>query len=388
MSIHIGGRGPGHLARVQATEAPLVTTSFTFTSALDAAFTASGGANATSVDINGLVVADTAPRFNHTTAGVPLGLLVELARTNICLWSDDLTNAAWTKSNATTAKTATGPDGAANSATTLTATAGNATCLQSITSASNRRVTSCWIKRRTGTGAVQMTQDNGTTWAAVTVTAGWTQVSIASAIATNPIVGLRVVTSGDAVDVALFQHETTTSTTGFATSAIRTTTASVTRTADTISCTGASLSAWYTAARGTVVVTFRPGDVVGNQPVFWFTDTGVGDNLLALSGSTAALVLNVYVAATTPIVAQNVGTIVTDTEHTAGVAFAVNDVAAVLDGGTVATFSDTSGGTPSNIDSLTLGSEDGGSTRFNGHIVSLTHYSKRKTNAELQTLTA
>lgn len=142
-----------------------------------------------------------------STAGVLQGLLVEEARTNLVTYSDDLTNAAWVKTSATATKTANGPDGVANSASTLTATAGNATCLQSITSASAARVTSCYIKRRTGTGNIDMTQDNGTTWATVTVTSDWTRVSIAAATVTNPIVGLRIVTSGDAVDVALFDHE-------------------------------------------------------------------------------------------------------------------------------------------------------------------------------------
>jgi hypothetical protein len=71
--------------------------------------------------------------------GDPLGLLVEEARTELTLYNRDFTNAAWTKSNMTTAKTATGPDGVTNSASTLTATAGNATALQAITSTSAAR---------------------------------------------------------------------------------------------------------------------------------------------------------------------------------------------------------------------------------------------------------
>jgi hypothetical protein len=88
--------------------------------------------------------------------GNPLGILVEEARTNLCLHSSDLTNAAWIKSSLTTAKTATGPDGVANSATTITATAANATALQNIVSASAARSGQWWLKRRTGTGAVSV----------------------------------------------------------------------------------------------------------------------------------------------------------------------------------------------------------------------------------------
>lgn len=90
------------------------------------------------------------------SSGNPLGLLVEEARTNLCLWSDDLTNAAWVKTNATAAKTATGPDGVANSASTLTATADNAGVFQRISSVSSSAARSIGVhlKRRTGTGAV------------------------------------------------------------------------------------------------------------------------------------------------------------------------------------------------------------------------------------------
>jgi hypothetical protein len=164
-----------------------------------------------------------------------IGMLQEDARTNLCLYSDDLTNAAWTKSNLTTAKTATGPDGVANSATTITATDANATALQAITSASALRVTSVFLKRRTGTGNIDLTQDNGSTWTTVTATSDWTRVNIAAVTSANPTVGIRVVTSGDAVDVALCQHETCAGNTlPRASSPIPTLGAAVTRAADNV----------------------------------------------------------------------------------------------------------------------------------------------------------
>lgn len=150
------------------------------------------------------------------------------AATNLALRSNDFTNASWAKSNMTTALTATGPDGVANGASTLTATAANATALQAITSASSSRLTSVYIKRRTGSGNIDLTQDNGTTWTAQTVTSSWTRVALWAVTSTNPTVGIRIVTSGDAVDVWCFQHETGT----VATSPIVTYGAAVTRVAD------------------------------------------------------------------------------------------------------------------------------------------------------------
>lgn len=155
-------------------------------------------------------------------------ILPEPAATNLALQSNDFTNASWTKSNMTTALTATGPDGVANSASTLTATAANATALQAITSASSSRLTSVYIKRRTGSGNIDLTQDNGTTWTTQTVTSSWTRVALSAVTSTNPTVGIRIVTSGDAVDVWCFQHETGT----VATSPIITYGAAVARAAD------------------------------------------------------------------------------------------------------------------------------------------------------------
>ncbi len=98
------------------------------------------------------------------------GLLIEDARTNVCLWNRDLTNAAWVKTTMTAALDQVGADGGINAASSLLATAGNATALQSITLASSARAQSAYIKRLVGTGTINMTMDNGTTW---TVVAAW-----------------------------------------------------------------------------------------------------------------------------------------------------------------------------------------------------------------------
>lgn len=165
------------------------------------------------------------------SGGLRTGIQNELAATNLALRSNDFSNASWTKSNLTAAMTATGPDNVANSASTLTATAGNATALQAITSGSAARVTSVYIKRRTGSGNIDLTQDNGSTWTTQTVTSSWTRVSLAAVTSTNPTVGIRIVTSGDEVDVWCLQHETGTA----ITSPIPTYAGTVLRVSDSIS---------------------------------------------------------------------------------------------------------------------------------------------------------
>ena len=94
----------------------------------------------------------------------PLGLGIWEARTNVALWNRDLTNAAWTASNVTAAKNQTGVDGVANSASSITATAGNGTILQAITLASSAGFQTAYVKRLVGTGTIYMTMDGGTTW--------------------------------------------------------------------------------------------------------------------------------------------------------------------------------------------------------------------------------
>lgn len=122
--------------------------------------------------------------------------------TNRCLWNRDLTQSGtWTASNMTTAKTSVGADGSANAATRLTASAGNATILQTVTLASGQVVFSFYIKRITGTGNVDFTVDGGSTWTTKTITTSYTLQFITQAAVTNPQFGIRLVTSGDAVDV-------------------------------------------------------------------------------------------------------------------------------------------------------------------------------------------
>jgi hypothetical protein len=195
-------------------------------------FTRAGTANY--FDSSGTLVqaASGVPVFEYDMATLaPKGFRSEQASTNFLLWCRDLTNAAWVKSTMTTAHTATGIDGTANSATTLTASSANGTVLQTLTRVSIARVTSAYVKRRTGTGTINMTQDNGTTWTVITVTASWTLVQIPTATTANPICGFRIVTSGDAIDVDYVQHEELT----VSTSPIATTTASVARVADQLS---------------------------------------------------------------------------------------------------------------------------------------------------------
>lgn len=167
------------------------------------------------------------------------GLSVFEGRTKVVLWPRDLTNAVWTASNVTVAKDQVGADGVANSASSLTATAGNGTVLQAITLASSARAQSAYVKRLVGSGTINMTMDNGATWTAITVTSSYTKVTIPTQTLANPTVGFRIVTSGDSIAVDFVNNENGT----FATPPVDNTSANGVVGADVISLTGAAATA-------------------------------------------------------------------------------------------------------------------------------------------------
>ena len=147
--------------------------------------------------------ATTATRLNPDTnliESVASGDLREDGRQylNRFSYSEDFSQSNWVKSNATVASgNATAPNGKAV-AQSITASAGNGTCLQAVTDTSRARYGSIYLKRKTGTGDIQVTLDGGATWTTVAVTAAWTRLGAGQTLA-NPSFGVRIVTSGDAV---------------------------------------------------------------------------------------------------------------------------------------------------------------------------------------------
>ncbi len=202
--------------------------------------------------IDGVKYFSTNKDGSPISAASLLGYHSEGARTNSLLYSRDLTNAAWVKTNVTAAKTATGIDNAANSASTLTAGADNATILQTLTLASAARSSSAYVKRRTGTGTIRFTRDGGTTWTDINSlinSSTWTRVKIENTSVTNPSIGFLIATSGDSIDVDVVQDEAG----AFASSPIVTTSAAVTRNGDVLSyATASNWSDTAGAARASV----------------------------------------------------------------------------------------------------------------------------------------
>lgn len=175
----------------------------------------------------------------------PPALLVEpSAATNLALQSRDLTQTAWVKVNVTAALDQVGLDGGANSASSLVSTLANGTALQTITLSSAQRTFSVYVKRITGTGAISISQD-GVTWTAITGlinSSTYTQVTL-TATQLNPVIGFQIAANGDKIAVDYNQLEAGVN----ASSAIPTTSAAVTRTADAVA---APTSGLLLAAQG------------------------------------------------------------------------------------------------------------------------------------------
>jgi hypothetical protein len=168
-------------------------------------------------------------RFELVTGSTYKSLLVEPGATNNLLHSRDLSNVAWAKTNCTGTKDQTGLDGSANSASSLTSSAANATCLQTLVLGAADYNYSVYIKRLTGTGTIWITDDNDTNRTECTGLSStvWTKYSITRSQA-NPIVGIKILTSGDSIAVDCNQLEAG----KFSSRPIHTTTIAVSRTTE------------------------------------------------------------------------------------------------------------------------------------------------------------
>jgi len=122
------------------------------------------------------------------------------ARVNLLTKTQELDNADWTKTNLTATDGATDPNGG-STAETLAATAGNGTVTQSVTALAADHVFSVWLRRKTGTGNIDITCNSGGTWVTQTITSSWARYSVTQTLtagARTP--GIRIVTSGDEVE--------------------------------------------------------------------------------------------------------------------------------------------------------------------------------------------
>jgi hypothetical protein len=317
-----------------------------------------------------------APAVDWLSAQSAYGLRSEAAATNRALWARDLTNAAWTKTNATAALTATGIDGVANSASVVTATAGNATVLQAITHASEARTLSIFLKRRTGTGTVETTIDGGSTWVARTITTDWLRFTTTSTLA-DPSVGIRIVTSGDAVDVDAVQVETGSR----ASSPILTLAATATRAADTLVVPD---SGWISSTQGTLAADFIVTAIDA-------TDRYLAELVNDTDNKSASLRINNTTAfGFTRTASVFVGD-VSSGAVTAGVAnkcvygYALNNVGVSVNGAAVVSDLAVTP-LPTGISAMNIGRFNTGTGHLDGHLTRIRYIGRRLSDGQLRAL--
>lgn len=269
----------------------------------------------------------------NTPAITDLGLWSWEARTNVVRYDRDLTNGAWMPTNVTAALDQTGIDGAANSASSITATASNGIILQAITLGSSARFETAFVKRLVGTGTIEMTMDGGSTWTAISPTTSWSRASIPTQTLANPSVGFRIGTSGDSIAVDFVQNENGV----FATPPILTTGSAATRAADNISLIGPALAAFKNASGYSALV--KTGLWASTAAATIYLLTEASTNRFIYGGATD-LNLRTYNGSSALTATFGSGTLTTS-DIKVGAKFAPSGRAIVANGGAVSSDANT-----------------------------------------------
>jgi hypothetical protein len=167
----------------------------------------------------------------------------------------------------------------------------------------------------------------------------------------------------------------------FPTSYIPTTSATVTRSADVASITGANFSSWYRQDEGTVFVEGSIYNTSGNRFMADITDSGLNEEIALYWGAVfSSLVTDNGVAQ-----ANSFGGTVTASSRTAhSFGYKQNDFQGY--GNAVALSTDSSGTLPT-LDRLTIGSRVNNTFWANGTIRRLTFWPQRLPNSTLQEVT-
>lgn len=142
-------------------------------------------------------------------ANGPFGYLSEGARADVLGTTTairrTMTDVGWVVGATMTVGTATGIDGVPSVAASLTGGAVTATntILFTTVLGSAQRTYGAWVRRKTGTGAIEMTDNGGTNWTDITASLNATTYSLVQVTRTqaNPIVGFRITTNLDAIEV-------------------------------------------------------------------------------------------------------------------------------------------------------------------------------------------
>ena len=350
-------------------------------------------------------------RFEHNpVTGESLGLEIEEQRTNLLTYSDDFSNAAWTKlAGSVTSNTIIAPDG------TLTAdklaedstTAGHYIQSANATVSSGATVTATVYAKageRTFIALYEGRANKGTYFNLSTGAVGGTLVSAPTSSSITSVgngwyrcsITVTVPSTLSTVQVYLASADGTFNYAGngwngayiwgaqleagaFATSYIPTVASQVTRSADSASMTGTNFSSWYRADEGTFYGEASPNALTSDSRYLHVGDAT--NRLLFWSGSSTF-----YVETRTSGIEQaslSFSGVTANTAFKFAGTYKVNDFAASRNATTVQT--DTLGTVPV-VSQMSIGSNNVGGNFLNGNIKKIAYYPARLTNAELVSL--
>jgi hypothetical protein len=390
----------------------------TFTRASSGTFTGSDGVLQTAaVDV---------PRFDHNpTTGESLGLLVEEARTNLVVQSEDF-GTTWTTTgllafgsgstlNATTAPTGVSTadlitEDASNGnhriVTAAISWAGNTQYTFSCFAKANGRSSISFLLGTAGnwvnssrevqfnlsTGTISYTSGTPVTASITAFPRGWYRLTMTATTVAAPSPSSVIIQMMDSTPVAFYTGNGTSGVFlfggmlelgAFPTSYIPTTSATVTRAADVANITGANFSSWYNQTAGSVFVS---SSLLANVNTYEasFTDN-TNDNHHALR----------YLATQHQLISTAGGTtnsnIFSDgggSQLSARTAYAYGSNAySISSNGLLGSFSSTTGGIPSTVNRLNIGYSQVSGATGNLTIKRLTYWPTRLSNTTLQQIT-
>lgn len=382
----------GTITMAQASAAiigrPALLLDFANANSLDSRITFTRATTATYYDANGMLKTAAAgiARFDYDPiTGYPLGLLIEEQRSNLLNFSESFlttggTQNNWVDTNVNrTSTTNTAPDGTAT-ALQLTAMSANSTIVSSAAvGTSAARTMSVFLKRVTGAGNIQYTTDNGATWITQAITSDWVRYTF-PATTENQIVGFRIVTSGNAIQIWGAQLEAG----SFATSYIKSTTTTATRDADNAVITGTNFTGWYNQIEGTILakVDSLYSASSGTEQTIVALNDGTSNNYQRITRVNAA---SRYYVKNSAIDVDLAGNAFTTGTSAIAISYKLNDFSYTADGATSST--DTSAAVPTET-AMSIGSWQGTNTYLNGHISKLAYFAKRVSNANNEAITA
>jgi hypothetical protein len=316
----------------------------------------------------------------------PKGLLVEEARTNLATYSEDFTNASWTKVGTTTvvANTNVSPDGTTTT-DTINFPAGSDWVWKSFSGAASTAYTfSIWLS---GSGTTDIgiydTVSAGGNRRQITLTSTPTRYTYAAttgaASADFRVFLGRAFGASNATTVYAWGAQLEAG--AFATSYIPTVASTVTRSADVATINGSLFSQWYGQTEGSWVSSFSPYAVTGTV-VAQISAATNNDRFQLLADSAGQIAVSAGGAGQGTI---DAGTVAAGATNNLAYAYRTNDTAASLSGG--AAVADTTVTLPV-VDRLCLGATVTPAGFLNGHIRSVNFIPVRLADFQLQALTA